>query len=370
MVGVGGGGVNAVNTMVAVGLSGVQFVAINTDLQSLDASCADVHVQVGGKLTKGLGAGADPAQGRAAAEENKEDIAKSLDGADMVFITAGMGGGTGTGASPIVAEVARAKGALVVGVVSKPFVFEGQPRMRQAEDGIEQLRATVDALIIVPNERLLDIYDETMTFVESFAKANDVLRQGVLGIAGLITNPGLINLDFADIRTIMANSGSAMMGIGTATGADRALDAAQDAINNPLLEETMQGATGLVVSISGGPDMTLHEVNKAMGIIRKAADPGANIIFGTLIDEAKQGELTITVIATGFKKRAFPPFTVNDAVEVDSNGSVLPLLGRNTPPEVVDKSFSFKQPQPVLTNAAAGNGSVLEFEVPEFLKGR
>ncbi|MDR1323463.1 MAG: cell division protein FtsZ [Candidatus Margulisbacteria bacterium] len=369
VVGVGGGGVNAVNTMVAAGLDGVQFVAVNTDLQSLDASTAEIHVQIGGKLTKGLGAGADPAKGKDAAEESKDDIALALDGADMVFIAAGMGGGTGTGASPVVAELAKAKGALVVGVVSKPWSFEGPIRMRQAENGIELLRAKVDALIIVPNQRLLDIYDRALTLPESFQKANDVLKQGVLGIAGLITNPGLINLDFADVRTVMTNAGSAMMGIGTASGEERAIDAANDAISNPLLEENIQGATGLIVSVTGGPDMTLHEVNDAINIVRQSADPNANIIFGASIDEAKQGEVSLTVIATGFKKTILPPLTGGDIIETEIKMTAPPLVALRKEPELqpAGQRFAFfaETPEPALSSANPD-----DIDVPPFLRNR
>ncbi|MDR1452691.1 MAG: cell division protein FtsZ [Candidatus Margulisbacteria bacterium] len=369
VVGIGGGGVNAVNTMVAAGLDGVQFVAVNTDLQSLDASTAEIHVQIGGKLTKGLGAGADPAKGKDAAEESKDDIALALDGADMVFIAAGMGGGTGTGASPVVAELAKAKGALVVGVVSKPWSFEGPIRMRQAENGIELLRAKVDALIIVPNQRLLDIYDRALTLPESFQKANDVLKQGVLGIAGLITNPGLINLDFADVRTIMTNAGSAMMGIGTAAGDDRAVDAANDAISNPLLEENIQGATGLIVSVTGGPDMTLHEVNDAINIVRQSADPNANIIFGASIDEAKQGEVSLTVIATGFKKTILPPITSGDIVETEIKMTAPPPTMLRKEPELqpAGQRFAFFDETPA---SALSSANPDDIDVPPFLRNR
>jgi cell division protein FtsZ len=300
VIGCGGGGSNAVNRMIAAGLTGVQFVALNTDAQALQLSEATVKIQVGQKLTKGLGAGSNPEIGQRSAEESREDIRQALEGADMVFITAGMGGGTGTGAAPVVAEIAKELDALTVGVVTKPFSFEGRRRMAQAEKGIEMLRAKVDTLITIPNDRLLQVVDKRTSMMEAFKIADDVLRQGVQGISDLITVPGLINLDFADVRAIMTNAGSALMGIGQATGEDRAVKAAKQAISSPLLEASIEGAKGILMSLTGGSNLGLFEVNEAAEIVAEAADPDANIIFGAVIDDSFQDELRITVIATGF----------------------------------------------------------------------
>jgi cell division protein FtsZ len=301
VMGVGGGGTNAVNRMIGSGLKGVEFWAANTDLQALSVSLADHKLQIGGKLTKGLGAGSNPDIGQKAAEESKEEIRAALADADMVFLTAGMGGGTGTGASPLIAEVAREIGALTVGVVTKPFRFEGPVRISQAESGVVLLREKVDALIVIPNDKLLQVVENRTSIIDAFKIADDVLRHGVKGISDLITVPGLINLDFADIRTIMFDAGSAMMGIGTASGENRAVEAAEQAISSPLLEETINGAKGVVFNVTGGSDLTLYEVNDAAEVIYNAVDPEANIIFGAVIDEKLQGEVVITVIATGFK---------------------------------------------------------------------
>ena len=376
VVGVGGGGCNAVNRMVAAGLSGVQYLAVNTDAQVLNNSMADATVQIGNKLTKGLGAGSDPNRGREAAEENREDLEAALDGADMVFVTAGEGGGTGTGAAPIVAEIAKNRGALVIGVVTKPFRFEGPIRMRQADEGTEHLRAKVDALIVIPNDRILEIVERTTSMLESFRMADDVLRQGILGIAGLITTPGLINLDFADIRTIMTNAGSAMMGIGTASGENRAVEAAQSAISNPLLEESIQGATGIIVSVAGGPDMSLYEVNQAMGVIYNTADPNAHIIFGTLIDESKQSEMTLTVIATGFnnalRKKEPLVFTNKNKIEINDDGQVRINIEEETPPAFnpARSRFNFLDNADGTADTTAQSRPAEEFEVPVFLRNR
>ncbi len=301
VIGIGGGGNNAVNRMIASGLKGVEFWAINTDMQQLDNSLAENKLQIGMKLTKGLGAGADPSKGRSAAEENKEDIANLLNETDMIFLTAGMGGGTGTGAAPVISEIAKAKGVLVIGVITKPFRFEGPIRMRQAEEGVEIMRSKVDALIVIPNDKLLQVVEKNTPLIEAFKVADDVLRQGVQGIADLITIPGMINLDFADVKTIMTNAGSAMMGIGTGSGENRAVEAAESAISSPLLEESITGATGVIFNVAGGPDMSLHEVNLAAEVIFNAVDPSANIIFGAVVKEELEGEIMITVIATGFK---------------------------------------------------------------------
>jgi len=300
VVGVGGGGSNAVNRMISAGLRGVEFIAINTDAQALAMSNADTKIHIGSKVTKGLGAGGDPEVGRQAAEESKEDLTEALEGADMVFVAAGMGGGTGTGGAPVVAEVARALNALTIGVVTKPFAFEGRRRAQAAEDGVATLKQKVNTLITIPNDRLLQIIDRTATVIEAFRTADDVLRQGVQGIADLITVPGLINLDFADVRTVMHEAGSALIGIGVGTGEDRAIRAAQAAISSPLLETSMQGARGVLINVTGGVDLGLVEVSEAAQIIKDAADPEANIIFGAVIDDKADGEVRITVIATGF----------------------------------------------------------------------
>lgn len=302
VIGVGGGGSNAVNRMIDVGLPGVEFIAANTDTQALSTSDAKVKLQIGDKLTRGLGAGADHSVGQKAAEEDREKIQSALEGADMVFITAGMGGGTGTGAAPVVAHIARDLGALTVGVVTKPFTFEGRSRMATAEIGIDNFTEHVDSLIMIPNDRLLEVADQNTTMLDAFRLADDVLRQGVQGITDLITVPGLINLDFADVKTIMSNSGSALMGTGHAAGEGRAIKAAQAAIANPLLEADISGATGLLVNITGGSTLGILEVNQAMGIIYDAADPNAQVIFGTAVNPEIQDELLITVIATGFDK--------------------------------------------------------------------
>ncbi|HEX6989833.1 MAG TPA: cell division protein FtsZ [Bacillota bacterium] len=303
VVGVGGGGNNALSRMIAAGLQGVDFIAINTDAQVLAASKAPERIQIGAELTRGLGAGADPEVGQRAAEESREDIAERLKGADMVFITAGMGGGTGTGASPVIAEVAKQLGALTVGVVTKPFSFEGRRRMRQAESGVEALREKVDTLIVIPNDRLLQVVDKNTSFQDAFRIADDVLRQAVQGISDLIAIPGLINLDFADVRTVMLNTGSALMGIGLASGDERAQKAAKEAISSPLLETSIDGAKGVLLNITGGPDLGLFEVNEAAQIVTEAADPDANIIFGAVIDESLGDAVRVTVIATGFDAR-------------------------------------------------------------------
>jgi cell division protein FtsZ len=300
VIGVGGGGSNAVHRMIASELAGVEFWSINTDAQALTHSTAAKRLQVGQKLTRGLGAGGNPAIGQKAAEESRDEIAAALEGSDLVFITAGMGGGTGTGAAPIVAEVAKEIGALTVGVVTRPFTFEGRRRTGQAEDGIAALQTQVDTLIVIPNDKLLSVISEQTPVQEAFRSADDILRQGVQGISDIITIPGLVNVDFADVRAVMADAGSALMGIGVGTGKSRAREAATASISSPLLESSIDGARGVVFNITGGTDLTLHEVNAAAEIIYEVVDPNANIIFGAVIDERLQGELRITVIATGF----------------------------------------------------------------------
>ncbi len=301
VVGVGGGGTNAVSRMVDAGLRGVEFIAANTDAQALQMCDADIKLNIGHELTKGLGAGANPEAGFGAAAESRDDIKEALKGADMVFVTAGEGGGTGTGAAPVIAEIAKNEiGALTVGVVTRPFEFEGSQRGRQANEGITRLREVVDTLIVIPNERLLAIVERRTTMLDAFREADNVLRQGVQGITDLITIPGLINLDFADVRTIMHDAGSALMGIGSAEGENRAAEAARAAISSPLLEEPVDGATGILLNITGGPDLGLFEVNEAAEIIQGAADANSNIIFGAVIDEAQGESVRVTVIATGF----------------------------------------------------------------------
>lgn len=317
VVGVGGGGSNAVNRMMESAVQGVEFIAINTDAQALLLSNAPTKLRIGEKLTKGLGAGSNPDIGQKAAEESREDIKKALEGADMVFITAGMGGGTGTGAAPVVAQVAKEMGALTVGVVTKPFSFEGRRRMIQAERGTENLKSQVDTLIVIPNDRLLQVVEKRTSMVEAFHIADDVLRQGVQGISDLITVPGLINLDFADVRTIMHDAGSALMGIGRASGEGRAAEAAKMAISSPLLESSIDGAKGVLLNITGGPDLGLFEVNEAAEIITSAADSEANVIFGAVIDEGLKDEVRVTVIATGFDtSQPRPPISKAEEVEI------------------------------------------------------
>lgn len=300
VIGVGGGGNNAVNRMIQAGLKGVQFITVNTDAQALSLTLAEHKIQIGAKLTKGLGAGADPEIGQKAAQESREELVQALRGADMVFVTAGMGGGTGTGGAPVVAEVAKEVGALTVGVVTRPFTFEGKKRATQAERGIQELKTKVDTLITIPNDRLLQVVDRNTSINEAFRIADDVLRQGVQGISDLIAVPGLINLDFADVKTIMLEQGSALMGIGSAKGENRAAEAARIAISSPLLETSIEGAKGVLLNITGGPNLGLFEVNEAAEIIQQAADPDANIIFGAVIDESLEDEIKVTVIATGF----------------------------------------------------------------------
>ncbi|GAB3453416.1 cell division protein FtsZ [Kineococcus endophyticus] len=300
VVGVGGGGVNAVNRMIEVGLKGVEFIAVNTDAQALLMSDADVKLDVGRELTRGLGAGADPEVGRKAAEDHAEEIEEVLKGADMVFVTAGEGGGTGTGGAPVVARIARSLGALTIGVVTRPFVFEGRRRANSAESGIAELRDEVDTLIVIPNDRLLSISDKTVSILDAFKSADQVLLSGVQGITDLITTPGLINLDFADVKSVMQGAGSALMGIGSARGDDRAIHAAEAAVNSPLLEASIDGAHGVLLSIQGGSDLGLYEINEAARLVQEAAHPEANIIFGTVIDDALGDEVRVTVIAAGF----------------------------------------------------------------------
>jgi len=302
VIGVGGGGNNAVNRMIEHGVQGVEFIAVNTDAQALNLSKAPTKLQIGAKLTRGLGAGANPEVGKKAAEESKEQIEEALKGADMVFVTAGMGGGTGTGAAPVIAQIARELGALTVGVVTRPFTFEGRKRATQAASGIAAMKEAVDTLIVIPNDRLLEIVDKNTPMLEAFREADNVLRQGVQGISDLIAVPGLINLDFADVKTIMSNKGSALMGIGIATGENRAAEAAKKAISSPLLETSIDGAQGVLMNITGGTNLSLYEVQEAADIVASASDPEVNMIFGSVINENLKDEIVVTVIATGFSE--------------------------------------------------------------------
>ncbi len=310
VVGVGGAGSNAVNRMIAAGLNGIEFWSCNTDAQALEMASAKNRMQIGNKLTRGLGAGGNPTVGQKAAEESREEIAAALSGADMVFIAAGMGGGTGTGAAPIVAEIAKELGALTVGVVTKPFMFEGRRRSNQAESGISEIRERVDTLITIPNQRLLEVVDHRASMQDAFVEADKVLMQGVQAISDIITVPGLINVDFADVKAVMESAGSALMGVGRATGEGRAVEAARHAINSPLLETTIDGAAGVIFTVTGGPDLTLHEVQEAANVVYSAVSDDANIIFGAVIDDRLHGEVLITVIATGFELAVQAPMAV------------------------------------------------------------
>jgi cell division protein FtsZ len=340
VVGVGGGGTNAVNRMVDARLTGCEFIAVNTDAQALMMSEADMKLHIGSSGTRGLGAGADPAVGLAAAQESRDELKEALKGADMVFVTAGEGGGTGTGAAPIVAELSREIGALTVGVVTKPFVFEGRRRSQQAEMGIDTLRDKVDTLIVIENDRLLQVVEKKTSVVDAFRMADDILRQGVQGITDLITVPGLVNLDFADVRTIMREAGSALMGIGEAVGENRAAEAARAAVSSPLLETSIEGATGILLNITGGPDIGLFEVNEAAEVVTSAADQNANVIFGAVIDDAAGDAVRVTVIATGFgpqrrRRRGtaaeapIPPTAVSGGFEVPDEALDVPSFLRD-----------------------------------------
>ncbi|EFA68482.1 cell division protein FtsZ [Cylindrospermopsis raciborskii CHAB3438] len=358
VIGVGGGGGNAVNRMIESDVTGVEFWSINTDAQALTWANASSRLQIGQKLTRGLGAGGNPSIGQKAAEESRDEIATALEGADLVFITAGMGGGTGTGAAPIVAEVAKEMGALTVGVVTRPFVFEGRRRTSQAEQGIEGLKSRVDTLIIIPNNKLLEVIPEQTPVQEAFRYADDVLRQGVQGISDIITIPGLVNVDFADVRAVMADAGSALMGIGVSSGKSRAREAAIAAISSPLLESSIEGARGVVFNITGGSDLTLHEVNAAAETIYEVVDPNANIIFGAVIDDRLQGEVRITVIATGFTGEAPVP---TPQTTISSRGSGTPAKKPAPQPPVN------QPPQP--TNLTPPPSNKLP-DIPDFLQRR
>ncbi|HYV10642.1 MAG TPA: cell division protein FtsZ [Pyrinomonadaceae bacterium] len=352
VIGIGGGGSNAVNRMIEAGIEGIEFLVANTDLQALKRSRAPIKIQLGSRLTKGLGAGADPNVGREAALEDTDKIIEVLEGADMVFVTTGLGGGTGTGSAPIIASLATELDALTVAVVTKPFHFEGRRRMQQADNGLRELRECVDTVITIPNERLLHTVDRGVSLADSFKVADDVLRQAVQGISDLITVPGLINLDFADVKSIMQGMGMALMGAGRATGENRAIEATQQAISSPLLEEaTIQGAKGVLINITGGPDLTLFEVNAASSIIRESADDDANIIFGAVIDENLTDEMKITVIATGFDR------------EVSSIASAAATTAIPAPPPRYVPRPSDDLPRPMM-----GTPRVDDLDVPTFIR--
>jgi cell division protein FtsZ len=346
VIGVGGGGGNAVNHMAAANIEGVEFICANTDAQALENATVKTILQLGAGITKGLGAGADPAIGRKAAEEDRDRIKEALDGSDMIFITAGMGGGTGTGAAPVVAEVARELGILTVAVVTKPFPFEGGKRGKVAGEGIAELAKHVDSLITIPNDKLLQVLGKDMTLLNAFSSANDVLLNATQGIAELITRPGLINVDFADVKTVMSDAGSAVMGIGTATGDSRAQQAAEKAISSPLLETSMEGARGVLLSIAGPSDMTLHEVDTAASLISDHSDADANIIFGSVIDETLGDEMRVTVIAAGFDR--------------DKRGSFMPTTTRSA------RSSSLLDSEPDEDHSSDGTD---EMDIPGFVQG-
>ena len=372
VVGIGGGGVNAVNRMIDAGLRGVEFVAINTDAQALLMSDADVKLDIGRELTRGLGAGSDPAIGHQAAADHRDEIVEVLTGSDMVFVTAGEGGGTGTGGAPVVAEVAKDLGALTIGVVTRPFTFEGRTRSTQAEEGIADLKEEVDTLIVIPNDRLLQIADGETSVVQAFALADEVLLQGVQGITDLITTPGLINLDFADVRTVMKDAGSALMGIGKARGEERALEAAKLAISSPLLEASIDGARGVLLMLAGGSDLGLFEVNEAADVITHAAHPEANIIFGAVIDDSLGDEVKVTVIAAGFDKFGAPLeqsgafLTSADDADDGSAGSLSSLLEEDDEDEVF-RPAGDRSPQIVDVTEDADSDED-ELDVPSFLR--
>jgi cell division protein FtsZ len=397
VVGIGGGGVNAINRMIDVGLKGVEFIAINTDAQALLMSDADVKLDVGRELTRGLGAGANPDVGRQAAEDHREDIEEVLKGADMVFVTAGEGGGTGTGGAPVVANIARGLGALTIGVVTRPFAFEGRRRQTQADIGIEGLREEVDTLIVIPNDRLLANAERDVSVMDAFKSADQVLLSGVQGITDLITTPGVINLDFADVKAVMSNAGSALMGIGSARGEDRAVVAAEAAISSPLLEASMDGAQGVLMNISGGSDLGLFEINAAAELIAEAAHPEANIIFGTVIDDALGDEVRITVIAAGFDgvpdrrpgrsagRRATAPSPAPSyerpaaPVAPPTSAVAPPVTGPATPtaypddPDSTSAGAPSRTPRPAVRSSETTRRTVVfddvdDLDVPDFLK--
>jgi cell division protein FtsZ len=360
VIGVGGGGNNAVNRMIEHGVQGVEFIAVNTDAQALNLSKAEVKMQIGAKLTRGLGAGANPEVGKKAAEESKEQIEAALSGADMVFVTAGMGGGTGTGAAPVIAQIARDLGALTVGVVTRPFTFEGKKRANQASGGIGSMKEAVDTLIVIPNDRLLEIVDKSTPMLEAFREADNVLRQGVQGISDLIATPGLINLDFADVKTIMSSKGSALMGIGVASGESRAVEAAKKAVSSPLLETSIDGAQGILMNITGGMNLSLYEVQEAADIVASASDQEVNMIFGSVINENLKDEIIVTVIATGFREDVIQP-----KITRPSFGQVKPNIGvvKREP----KREEPQQEPQPQRSSSSSQEDAL---DIPTFLRNR
>lgn len=368
VIGVGGGGNNAVNRMIEHGVQGVEFISVNTDAQALNLSKAEIKMQIGGKLTRGLGAGANPEVGKKAADESKEQIEEALRGADMVFVTAGMGGGTGTGAAPVIAQIAKDLGALTVGVVTRPFTFEGRKRATQAQGGIASMKEAVDTLIVIPNDRLLEIVDKSTPMLEAFREADNVLRQGVQGISDLIAVPGLINLDFADVKTIMSDKGSALMGIGISSGENRAAEAAKKAISSPLLETSIDGAQGVLLNITGGTNLSLFEVQEAADIVATASDQEVNMIFGSVINENLKDEIVVTVIATGFSESEAP-----------LRQASRPSFGQQQPrPQVAPSQPSIKREvkqelpeQPVRNSNSNSNHQADEaLDIPTFLRNR
>ncbi|MGM0844514.1 MAG: cell division protein FtsZ [Bacillota bacterium] len=366
VIGVGGGGNNAVNRMIEHGVQGVEFIAVNTDAQALNLSKAEIKMQIGGKLTRGLGAGANPEVGKKAAEESKEQIEEALKGADMVFVTAGMGGGTGTGAAPVIAGIARDIGALTVGVVTRPFTFEGRKRSTQASGGIGAMKEAVDTLIVIPNDRLLEIVDKSTPMLEAFREADNVLRQGVQGISDLIATPGLINLDFADVKTIMSNKGSALMGIGAASGENRATEAAKKAISSPLLETSLDGAQGVLMNITGGTNLSLYEVQEAADIVASASDQEVNMIFGSVINEELKDDIVVTVIATGFNEEAVPPKQTRPSFGgMKSSGSTASQQAPKREPKREEPQQQQQEP-----SRSSGQGMEETLDIPTFLRNR
>ncbi|WP_456275577.1 cell division protein FtsZ [Bacillus sp. AK128] len=363
VIGVGGGGNNAVNRMIEHGVQGVDFIAVNTDAQALNLSKAEVKMQIGGKLTRGLGAGANPEVGKKAAEESREQLEEVLKGADMVFVTAGMGGGTGTGAAPVIAQIAREIGALTVGVVTRPFTFEGRKRSNQATGGIDSMKEAVDTLIVIPNDRLLEIVDKNTPMLEAFREADNVLRQGVQGISDLIAVPGLINLDFADVKTIMSNKGSALMGIGVSTGENRAAEAAKRAISSPLLETSIDGAQGVLMNITGGSNLSLYEVQEAADIVASASDQEVNMIFGSVINDNLKDEIIVTVIATGFNDHASEPRSTRPSIQPIKQQQAAPTPG-------VKREVKREEVSANNNNNNNNNNGEDTLDIPTFLRNR
>ena len=365
VIGVGGGGNNTVNRMIEHGVEGIDFIAVNTDTQALNLSKAEVKIQIGEKLARGLGAGANPEVGKKAAEESKEQIKDALQGADMVFVTAGMGGGTGTGAAPVIAQIARELGALTVGVVTRPFTFEGRKRSTQASGGVSAMKEAVDTLIVVPNDRLLEIVDKSTPMLEAFREADNVLRQGIQGISDLIAVPGLINVDFADVKTIMSNKGSALMGIGMASGENRAAEAAKKAISSPLLETPIDGAQGVLLNITGDSNLSLFEVQEAADIVANASDQDLNMIFGSVINDNLKGEIIVTVIATGFNEEVIQAKTTSPSIGGQQQKTGVEVTKREPKRESIREEVPIRQPR---TNKVQQGDDILE--IPTFLRNR